>query len=511
MRLFQNRAGCVSARVLLTCLVGLCGCAAPPRSASVSLRGPEERPVADGRPAAESALADPLRPNSDAAVVRVAYETDDSPVTPTGDRGDELFSGQIELSLPSLVAEVERRNPTLQAAIAAWGAAAERYPQAIALEDPIFQSMLAPGSFPSASSVQASYFLGVSQKIPWRGKLALKGRVAQDQATAAELDSEEVRLRLAEAARLAYYEYYLVQRDLELNAANRDAVERFRDTARSKFEASQVTQQDVLQSDVELALLESRRIELEQNQTVAVARINVLLHREARLPLPPAARTLGAPVELPGVASLRQFALERRPELAAQLARIRAEEASVALAAKEFYPDFEFMGRYDAFWTNVEQRGQVGMYMNIPLNQRRRRAAVDEALHRLAKMRAEYDSEVDALRGDVEAGFARLQGSERTVRLYENTIIPAAEQNVESANAGYEAGNLDFLRLVEAERQLIGLLEKQQEAIATYYSRRAELERIIGAPLETVREAPRGPAADRAPDAPTHSAHPRSR
>ena len=493
MPLFQKGAACAAAWVTSGLL--LAGCTAAPKPSAVSLR---ERPAA---PDAVSAAAD----ESDAATVprpsalrpsriRLATHEEaggsadvDETREATGSRADgarELFAQQFELSLPTLVAEVERRNPTLQAAIAAWAAASQRYPQAIALEDPVFQSMLAPGSFPSASSVQASYLVGVSQKIPWQGKRALKGQIAQSEANAAALDSEEARLRLAEATRLAYYEYYLVRRNLELNAANRDAVERFRDTAKSKFEANQVPQQDVLQADVELALLESRRIELEQNHTIATARINAFLHRQPQLPLPPPAHVLGGPSALPGVDSLREIAVERRPELKAQAARIAAEEASVALAAKEFYPDFEFMGRYDNFWTNVEQRGQIGMYMNIPLNQRRRRAAVDEALHRLMKMKAEYDAEVDSLRADVEAGFARLAGSDQTVRLYESTIIPAAAQNVDSATAGYEAGNVDFLRLVEAQRQLIELLQKQQDAIAIYHSRHAELERIVGVPID---------------------------
>src|SRR5262249_22055295 len=154
-------------------------------------------------------------------------------------------------------------------------------------------------------------------------------------------------------------------------------------------------------------------------------------------------------------------------------ARIEAEEAAVALAAKEFYPDFEFMGRYDNFWTNVEQRPQVGMYMNIPLNQSRRRAAVDEALHRLNKLRAEYDAQVDSIRSDVEAGFAGLVGSDKTVRLYAGRIIPTAEENVTATSAGYEAGSVDFLRLIAAERQLIELKEKHQESLTEYHRRRA--------------------------------------
>jgi outer membrane protein TolC len=343
--------------------------------------------------------------------------------------------------------------------------------------------MLAPGSFPSSSSVQASYFVGIAQKIPWAGKRALRGQIAQAEANAASLDTQDVRLRLTEATRLAFFEFYLVRRNLELNTANMDAVEKFRETAKVKFEATQVTQQDVLQADVELATLKSRRIELEQNEQVAVARINTLLHREPQLSLPPPPQRLEVSDTLPDVEALRQAAVQQRPDLTAQAARIQAEQVAVALACKEFYPDFEFMGRYDQFWTDVVQRAQVGMYVNIPLNQSRRHAAVREAMFRVNKLQAEYDSQADSVRNEVQAGFARLEGSRKTVRLYAETILPTAGANVASAYAGYEATKLDFLRLIEAEQQLIELQEKYQEAVAEYHRRHAELERAVGAPI----------------------------
>jgi outer membrane protein TolC len=432
------------------------------------------------------AALEPGTPREDGAphtkssrIAPVNYD-DQNHFAPWTGHGNELFAEQLELSLSTLVGEVQRRNPTLQAALAAWGAASQRFPQVVALEDPVFQSMFAPGSFPSNSSVQPSYFVGIAQKVPWAGKRALRGQAAEAEATAASHDSQDVRLGLAEATRLAFFDYYLVIRDLELNAANSDAVERFRDTASSKFESNQVTQQDVLQAEVELGLLRSRRIELKQDEKVAVARINTLLHREPQLPLPPPPKDLEVSDELPNVDSLRQMALEQRPDLAAQASRIAAEQANVALAIKEFYPDFEFTGRYDQFWTPVEQRPQVGMYFNIPLNQSRRKAAVCEAMFRVNKMQAQYDARVDSIRNEVQAAHARLEGSLETVHLYVETILPNAQANVESANAGYIATKVDFLRLVEAERQLIELQEKHQDAVAEYHRRRAELERVVG-------------------------------
>lgn len=393
---------------------------------------------------------------------------------------DDPFAGQAELALEPLVGEVHRRNPTLQAALAAWSAAAQRYPQVVALDDPMLQSMLAPGSFPSSSNVQSSYYVGLAQKIPWWGKRDLRGQIAQAQANAAGFDSQEVQLRLTEITRIAYFDYFLVGREMELNRENVAAMQQFRSAASSKYESNQVTQQDVLQAEVELAKLESRQIELDQNERVTLARINTLLHRLPDHPLPRPPAALPADDSLPAAEALRQIAIEHRPDLAAQANRIQAEQSSIALACKEYYPDFEFMGRYDQFWTDVEQRPQVGMNVNVPLNQTRRHAAVREAMFRLNRMQAEYRQQVDSIRQDVETGLARLDGSRRTVALYTDRILPKARENVESANAGYVAGTVDFLRLIEAQRELIELQEKHQSAIADYHRRRAELERAVG-------------------------------
>jgi len=69
-------------------------------------------------------------------------------------------------------------------------------------------------------------------------------------------------------------------------------------------------------------------------------------------------------------------------------------------------------------------------------------------------------------------------------QLYRDRIVPAAKQNVESARAGYTAGKVDFLRLIEAQRQLINLREEQVETVSNYHRRRAELERAAAVPIE---------------------------
>ena len=57
----------------------------------------------------------------------------------TSDDPSDPFNGLAELSVEQLVAEVQARNPSLQAASAAWRAATERYPQVVSLDDPDVQ------------------------------------------------------------------------------------------------------------------------------------------------------------------------------------------------------------------------------------------------------------------------------------------------------------------------------------------------------------------------------------
>ncbi len=480
MPLLRHAGSCAKAGWL--CAALMAGCASASKQTPVAMLPPSPpaaRLAETLQPASSSTNHGSPRARSPEFTV-VNFEEPAAGVDSSAGDGEELFSGQAELALPALVSAIQQRNQSLQAVLAAWGAAVERFPQVVALEDPTLQTMFAPASF-SSSTIQSSYILGIAQKLPWSGKRELRGQVAQWQAIAASLDYDEAQLRLAETARLAYYEFYYVHRQLEINDAGLAAVQSFRDTANSKFIASQVTQQDVLQADVELAQLEQRRVEIDQARQVAIARINTLLHREPQLHLPPPPVQIEISGALPDVDALRAIAVEKRPDLAAMGARLGAEQNELSLMYKDYYPDFELMGKYDTFWTDPAQRAQVAMNLNIPLNQNRRQAAVREATFRVNKMQAEYNQQLDTVRSEVQVAGARLSASRRTLDLYINKLLPATQANVAAATSGYEAGTVDFLRLIQAQREFIELNDKYQMAIVEYLRNRAELDRVVGA------------------------------
>ncbi len=396
---------------------------------------------------------------------------------------DDPLADRGELFLPALVEGVLARNRSLQATVAGWRAASERYPQAVSLEDPMFLGLIAPASFNSPDVLGPAYMVGGSQKLPWFGKRQLRGQKATFEAQAASFDVRDARLQLAQAARLAFYEYYLAERQLDLNRSNLAAIRAFREAAVSRYEQGQVTQQDILEADVEIAQLDRRQYELTADRGVAVARINTLLHRAPDVPLPPSPVQLARLVELPPPELLRQLAVANRPDLAAIAQRLYAEQTAVDLARKDYYPDFDVNGRYNTLWQKYPLQAAVGFNANIPIYRNRLDAATREARFRASQRRAEYEQRIDDIHRDVQSLYSKLQASQGLVELYDRQTVPAARQNVDAARAGYVAGKLDFLRLIEAERRLIAILDQQQDVLAGYHSLVAETERVVAGPL----------------------------
>ncbi len=433
---------------------------------------PPKPPVATDEPAPLPSTAGAVA--SLPALPQPVYRSDDS---------SDSFVGQAELSVDQLVAEVQARNPSLQAVSAAWRAAANRYPQVVSLDDPMFSYMITPTNGLGMDN-GGGWNVQASQKIPWAGKRALRGSAAAAEADAMEGDIGEARLRLSEAARTAFYDYYLARRQMEVNTSAHGILTQFREIASNKYQIGQATEQDVLQTDVEIASLDSRQTELARDERVAAARINTLLHRDADYSLPPPPAKVSLTESLPTAEVLQQTAEESRPDLYALHARIRAEQANLELACKEYYPDVNLVAKYDGFMPQG-MRPAVGMDINVPIRYGRRSAAVSEASERVSQRCAEYQDRLDQVQYEVQAALERASQSARVVHLYEERILPAAQRSLDSALANYTSGKLDFLRLLDAERQLFTQREMYYQSIAEYHRRLAELERAVGQPVFT--------------------------
>lgn len=103
----------------------------------------------------------------------------------------------------------------------------------------------------------------------------------------------------------------------------------------------------------------------------------------------------------------------------------------------------------------------------------------------------------DQINLQVQEAHTQVRESDRVVRLYTETILPAAQSNVEAAQSAYTTGKVPFLSPIEAQRSAVGLRDRYDEALADYFRRRATLERAVGGPVSSPPPAAGPPVPDK--------------
>ena len=395
------------------------------------------------------------------------------------DDGSTLFAGEAELERAALIEAVLARNPDVAAAREALRAALAEVPQARSLDDPMVGYEVAPLSV--AGDAPFGHRVEIRQKLPFPGKRRLRAEAALAAAEAEAAQIDAVRLELAQMASELVDDLYVLARALEINDHHRALMTEMRESATAQYVVGRAAQQDPIQAEVELAELARDRLALEAERDQIIARLNGLLHRAPEAPLPATPAELEiAPVPAGSSEELQAIALQRRPQRDAAQARIRAAEAEIAVARRDYYPDFELMGSYNSMWGMPEHQWMVGVMIDVPLQRGRRRAAVEEAEAETARRRYEDERLVDEIRVEVDRAHRRVVEAEATVEVHETRLLPAVRDQLDAARAGFTSARNDFNSVVEAEENLREAELDLAMARAELSRRQAALARAVG-------------------------------
>ena len=397
--------------------------------------------------------------------------------------GDSVLHNR--LVLPELIQEVLARNPELVAARKQWEVAANRIVQARSLDDPFVSVDLfnVPNTF-NVTQTQNSIF-GLTQNLPFPGKLALKGNVASRSADMTEQAVRAKELELVTRLKQAYYDLFLAQKAVQIHHEQIDLLKQFFEIANSKFRTGKGSQVDVLKAQVELSLLHQRLPVLKQRLQSVEAMLNTLRDRDPASPLGMVEQPAQLPLE-ESLDDLHRLALSDRPELKAAELDVQRSEQSHSLAKRQYYPDFNVSFRR---FQNFQASDGFGAYvaMSIPFafwTKPKYDAGVQEAEAAIAGARAQQHTLENLTRFQINDLLAKLRAADQVATLYRTTILPQAEQSLESARAGYRAGKAGFLDLIDTQRAWRGFQLEYFQALVDRQYRLAELEQVVGITLD---------------------------
>lgn len=393
-------------------------------------------------------------------------------------------------TLASLVRELERNNPELKAAQRDVDMRVARIAPAGAPPDPSLSvgymgGLLRPPFFPSSSGPGSFRQVGLSQEIPYPGKLGLKSRVAATEADAERWNAEGVRTRLIAELKSAYVEYVYVDRSLDVLQRNKERLEQFRQIAEAQFRVGKGLQQDVLKAQVEISMVLERHALFAQQREALVAQINGLLFRPPDTPLD-GPLAYDASTEVPPIGELRTLVQQHYPALKRDERAIDRSQQALTLARKEVLPDFAVNVTSQKFTGDMPWMYGVDVMVSLPIFwQRKQRPMIAEAVAALDSGQRMRDNTLATAIAQTTSEYLAATTSRRLTDLYADSILPQARLALESSLASYQVGRIDFLGVLTNFITVLSYELNYEEQAARAGQALARLEPLTG--LELVR------------------------
>lgn len=383
------------------------------------------------------------------------------------------------LTLQEAVARVLDRNPQLQAADFDSRAAAERIrqqrqttPYEVSVD---LENVVGSGAISGTRSLETTLSLG--RVLELGGKATRRGEVAQLEAGLLRHDLDAQRLDLlAETARRylalvrAQAERELAQRRVGLLQQTLKSVQqRYR---LGKAPAAERSRVQIDLARAELALEETDHLLRDGRRQLAILWGDF----DADFELAQA-----QPFELQPDADFAELdrALERNPVLARLATSARLAEARQVLARARSRPDLNL----SAGIRHLNAADDVGLVLSLrmPLGSAGRSGAyVNEATYLAAREPLLAQDQRLALRATLFSLHQELVHARDRFEVYEQRILPAAEQALNDYNQGYAVGRYSLLELSAAQHDLLEARVEFLSAAVDHHAAHIEIDRLIG-------------------------------
>ena len=208
--------------------------------------------------------------------------------------------------LAALLAEAAQNNPDVQAARRETNAARSRISPAGALDDPMLEAgvlNLPVESLSFKTEDMTMKMIGVTKRLPYPGKRALRRDVAQKEALAVESNVQELVNRVRRDVKVGYFELGFVDESLRLAERNRRILEQYLSIAEARYGVGQGTQADVLKAQTQVSKMLEELIKLGRERPMLEAELNRAAGRGAAPATvnPPPAQAREATLRLPEI------------------------------------------------------------------------------------------------------------------------------------------------------------------------------------------------------------------
>nr|WP_189673153.1 TolC family protein [Pseudomonas sp. SWRI77] len=376
------------------------------------------------------------------------------------------------LSLPEALAAAFAHNPELAAAGREVGVAEGERHQAGLLPNPEL-SWEAEDTRRDTRTTTVT----LSQPFELGGKRGARVAVATIGQAIAQLELERQRNGLRADVVQAFHTALRAQTALELAQQSQALTERGLRVVQGRVTAGQASPVEATRAQVQLAQAQSEVGRAASQRSVAYQAL-------ARLTGSPLATFdhLQAAKLSPGAAPTAEALLdkvEQTAEWRLAAAQVERGEASLVSEKAQRIPDLTVSLGSQYSREDRERVNVVGLSMPLPLFDRNQ-GNVLVAARRADQARDLRNAVELRLRSETRSALSQWATAMQEVQAYDRTILPSAQQAVDTATRGFEMGKFAFLDVLDAQRTLIEARGLYLAALAAATDARAQLERVYG-------------------------------
>jgi len=407
------------------------------------------------------------------------------------DEGETLKNISEDWTLDDYIRLSLKRNPQLKSAFYQWKASLKKVPQAFSLPDPQFSFTEYIESVETRAGPQNRAF-SVKQKFPLPDKLWIRKSKAFKTAEAACHQFEQTRLDIVYKVTDVYYEYAYLYKTILLTKENMTLLTNFEKVTQAKYASGLTKNQDLLKVQVELGKLENDLYSLEDRRRALMARLNALLNlpETTSLPWPKVSFENVQSKEMQEETGMLIAELKKNnPQLLSMDNKVEQNKDNVKLAKRAYFPDLTVgvtqIDTGDALNPSAIDSGKdplmVMFSVNVPIWFNRINAGIQEAQASLQATESARSNKENELISQLVFLHYKYDDALRQARLYKDGLIPKAVQTLNATKTGYEAGKVDFLSLIDAQRMLLNFQLAYYRHVANVHQRSAQLDALIGA------------------------------
>jgi len=389
-------------------------------------------------------------------------------------------------SLSSLLAEAAGTNPRISSADHEARAARQMTPQATTPPDPKFTyqqlSVGSPKPFAGYTNSDFAYAgIGVSQELPYPGKLRLRGQVAERGAEVAQAEVGVTRTSIADAVKADYIQLAYLQQTLGILRQNESVLDQLIQDATVHYQVGQGMQQDILEAQLDRTKIVKEITMHHQEMGQLQAHLKGVLNRDQTSPDIVTEDLAENALKDPS-AELLNLVRQNNPQTQKDAKEIEKQDAAVASAKREGKPDFEVGYMYQN--TDRKYRDYYMFSFDVRLPRKKRvNAEIAEAQERRIASQSTLDAHLQQELAEVQQEYVKATSNEELLKEYRDGLIPQSDAAYRSTLSAYASGREQFAHILTSFTNVLSLKLDYAQILMDHETALAHLESLTGATL----------------------------